>query len=138
VSTVLTIPGEPIGQGRGRAVRTGAGVRIVDPEKSRNWKHYAQMHMSTAVIAPYTEALKVTIWAYWGCPKGEERKRTPRPEQYRAKIPDADNVMKAVFDAGNGVLWNDDRQIVDCRIMKIQAKQGEPARLVVKVEPIEV
>lgn len=34
---------------------------------------------------------------------------------------DLDNALKVVLDAGNGVLWHDDRQIVDLRV-----RLGEP------------
>ena len=32
--------------------------------------------------------------------------------------PDADNVLKAVLDGCNGVLWRDDVQVVDVRVRK--------------------
>jgi Holliday junction resolvase RusA-like endonuclease len=32
--------------------------------------------------------------------------------------PDADNVVKAVFDGLNGVLWRDDVLVVDLRVRK--------------------
>jgi Holliday junction resolvase RusA-like endonuclease len=32
--------------------------------------------------------------------------------------PDADNVVKAIFDGLNGVLWRDDVQVVDLRVRK--------------------
>jgi Holliday junction resolvase RusA-like endonuclease len=130
----VTIPGEPIAQGRGRAVRVGAGVRVVDPKRSRNWKATAQAHMREAMgTNPVPDGpVRVEIDAVWP-PQGPPRKRHPRPEAWRPKSPDADNVAKAVLDAGNGVLWLDDRQVVDLRIMKTHAAQGAPPRVVVRV-----
>lgn len=34
----FSIPGVPVAQGRGRAVRCGGSVRVIDPAKSRSWK----------------------------------------------------------------------------------------------------
>ena len=53
----ITIPGEPVAQGRGRAVRIGAGVRVIDPAKSRSWKGVAAVFMqqgrnAAGVFAP--------------------------------------------------------------------------------------
>jgi len=138
ICVIVTIPGEPIAQGRGRAVRVGPGVRIVDPKRSRAWKAVAHAHMQEAMgDRPIPDGpLAVTIRAVWP-PSGPPRKREPRPECWRPKSPDADNVAKAVLDAGNGVLWLDDRQVVELRVTKRHAAQGEGPRVEVAVESVD-
>jgi hypothetical protein len=49
VSISIVIPGPPCAQGRGCAVRIGAGIRVIDPAKSRAWKGAAQVHMAEAL-----------------------------------------------------------------------------------------
>jgi len=132
----VTIPGDPVAQGRGRAVRTGKGVRVIDPKKSRSWKGAAQVHMLAAMKGktPLPGPVSATIKAYWPC-RGP-RKRTPRPAYMRPKRPDADNIAKAVLDAAQGILFHDDGQVVDLRVQKWYAAQGDTARVEVTVEEV--
>ena len=46
VSISIVSPGPPCAQGCVRAVRIGAGIRVIDPAKSRSWKRAAQVHMA--------------------------------------------------------------------------------------------
>lgn len=110
----VTIPGDPVAQGRGRAVRFGASVRVIDPERSRSWKGAAQVHMLAArhragIYAPVEGELEVTVVATWARPKSHPKKSPPA---WRTSRPDADNIGKAVLDAGNGTLWQDDSAVV--------------------------
>ena len=133
----VVIPGIPVAQGRGRAVRMGSGVRVIDPKKSRSWKGMAQVHMLAARrSAKVLEGpLAVTIKAFWPCVA--PLKRTPRPACWRPKRPDADNVAKACLDAAQGVLFHDDGQVVDLRIQKWHAAQGDSARVEMTVTEIQ-
>jgi Holliday junction resolvase RusA-like endonuclease len=142
---VISIPGEPVAQGRGRIgkvkLKTGLTIsKIFDPTKSRNWKATAQDHMrrqmDAAGVPPLTGAVRLDVIARFTCPKSDFRKTLPRPERLHTKKPDADNVLKAVKDAGKGVLWLDDSQVADVRIRKFTAAQGEAPGLIVTVEAI--
>ena len=110
----LTIPGTPVAQGRGRIVKVGGFSRIADPKKSKSWKGYASLLMQDAATKagwdPSLTPLGVEVTAFWPM-KGTPRKRIPRPAMLKATRPDGDNVLKAVQDAGDGVLWVDDGQI---------------------------
>jgi Holliday junction resolvase RusA-like endonuclease len=129
---VVTIPGDPVAQGRGRAVRFGASVRIIDPAKSRSWKGAAQVHMLAArqaagVYSPFDEALFVTVVATWARPKSHPKKDPP---EWRTSRPDADNIGKAVLDAGNGTLWQDDSSVVR---LVVEKRYGAVSCVVVEV-----
>ena len=127
----VVIPGIPVAQGRGRAVRVGAGIRVIDPAKSRSWKGAAQVFMLQArnaagVHAPIDGAIGLGIKAYFPRPKSLPKKADPGPA-YRPSRPDADNIAKAVMDAGNGVLWADDGLVVILVVEKfIHGVGGEP------------
>lgn len=135
----ITIPGEPVAQGRGRAVRFGAGIRVVDPQKSRSWKGIARVFMQQAVsrerAALLTGPVRVRIVAVFSCPKTDFRKREPRERRLHAKRPDAENVAKAVLDAATGCVWQDDAQVCDLRVEKWIGAQGEAPCVVVEVSP---
>ena len=100
-----------------------------DPKKSRNWKATAQEHFRRALAdagrGPLEGPVACAIVARFTCPKSDWRKREPMPRRPHAKRPAAENVGKAVLDAGTGVAWLDDAQIVTLKIEKIIAAQGE-------------
>lgn len=135
----LVIPGEPFALKRARAFRMGAGVRFHDDPRNVSWKGSAivLMRASMAGAAPATGPVRLSVVARFACPKGDERKRDPRPERWSLSQKDADNILKAVGDAGNGVLWNDDRQVVEAHVVKRIAAQGCPAETVIVWEEIE-
>ncbi len=146
----IIIPGEPCAQGRPRFARRGKFVTTYDPAKSRNWKATAQQHMLAALarsapdvipgnsyaIGPAEGPLSVEIAATFTCPKSDHRKRDPVPRRWHAKRPDAENVAKAVLDAGTGVLWLDDSQIAHLVVVKAIGAQGEAPRVWLKVSAV--
>ncbi len=131
----VSIPGTPVAQGRGRATRTPAGrARVYDPERSRVWKLKAATHMRRQAHVRPVYGPGVPIWvdivASWPIPaKGGRRDGDPRPSR-----PDADNITKAVLDAGNGILWADDAQVVALSILK---QYGDTPGVVVKVSAVD-
>ncbi len=135
----IEIPGEPVAQGRPRAFRLPNGqVRAYDPAKSRSWKADARSAMraayggGTLIAGP----VAVKIRAVFTCPKSDYRKRDPRPQRWHAKRPDAENVAKAVLDAGTGVLWVDDAQVYRLTVEKVIGAQCEPPRVEIVVEAL--
>jgi Holliday junction resolvase RusA-like endonuclease len=146
MSTILqaTIPGEPVAQGRGRAFRLPTGqIRVHDPVKSRAWKGVAQVHYQEALRAAALAApaflgpVEVHVLAVFTCPKGQYRKREPVARRPKATKPDAENVLKAVQDAGNGLLWVDDSQVARVTIEKFVGAQEEAPFVRVTVKALE-
>lgn len=134
-AVAVVVPGEPVAQGRGRAVRIGDGLRVVDPSRSRSWKACALTLFRDAVgpVVPFPEGpLLVEVDAFHRRPKSLPKRlgpgRLPRPSR-----PDADNVGKIVCDAGNGTLWGDDAQVCTLIVRKWFAAQGEAPRVEVRV-----
>ena len=134
----LTIPGEPCAQGRPRLTTFGGHARAYDPPKSRLWKGVAAMFMRDAMAgrAPMQGALQVQIRATWTCPVSATKRDGAAP-RLRAKKPDAENVAKAVLDAGNGVLWGDDAQVARLVVEKWTAARGEAPGVLVMVTWLE-
>lgn len=143
----ITIPGAPTPQGRGRIiVRRNSGKRgIKDPERSRSWKGVAQVHYMNALRQAGLErpvfgtgvAVELHVLAVFACPKSDHRKHEPRPRRPHAKDQgDASNVLKAVEDAGNGILWFDDCQVARVTVEKVIAAQGEAPSVTVTVREL--
>lgn len=79
-----------------------------------------------------TIPLTVTLRFYRPYPKSmSERKRKI---SYPTTKPDVDNYIKQAFDALNGIVWEDDAQIVDC--MAIKRYSGRP-RLELRIEELK-
>ena len=58
------------------------------------------------------------------------------PREPRCAKPDCDNLAKAVLDALNGVLWQDDSQVVELSVSKWYAAGDESPRTTIDVEEL--
>jgi Holliday junction resolvase RusA-like endonuclease len=123
IRVVIELAGPPRGKGRGRAVATSFGARVFTDDKTRRYeaqlRFAGQQEMAGRV--PIAEPLAVTVEARFPiAPSWSKKKQTAalagmlRP----ATTPDADNLLKCL-DGLNGVVWVDDRQIVDATVRKV-------------------
>jgi Holliday junction resolvase RusA-like endonuclease len=53
--------------------------------------------------------------------------------RWHTRKPDLDNLKKAIYSALEGVLWSGEGQIVDARVMKVQAAGDEQPHAVIVV-----
>ena len=134
----FTIAGDPQGQGRPRLARQGKFVHTYDPPKSREYKaKVAQSFQQAYVGKPLTKPVKITIRAVFGIPKSYSKARTRaclEGLEWPTKKPDTDNIEKGVYDALNGLAYEDDKQIVQASVYKVY---GPQAKVVVSLEEIE-
>lgn len=124
------IEGRPQPQGRPRAVRMGAGVRMYDPPKSKAYKQMVaakvRSYMKINGIQTITEPLAVHLNFYFTPPKSYTKKKLKLIEEgklYYTKLPDADNLAKSVLDSCNKLLFKDDAQIVSLTSSKHYGKE---------------
>ncbi|WP_262315393.1 RusA family crossover junction endodeoxyribonuclease [Lacticaseibacillus parakribbianus] len=135
----ITVPGEPVPQGRPRVYRTPYGVRGVDPPKSRSYKALVSWHAHQQWHGePLDGALKVRVDVYRSIQKSGSKR------QHDAKMlgtirptvkPDVDNYYKAVSDALTGIAWHDDNQIVAITVATYYDDGGGP-RVEIEVEEL--
>ena len=120
----FTVPGEPVGKGRPRATTINGMARMYTPKKTVNYEslvaHAAQAAMAGA--APFEAPCRIELDVLCSVPASWSQKKqrealegSTRP----AKKPDADNVLKAVCDGINGVVWKDDVQAVEVLLRKV-------------------
>lgn len=123
----FSIPGEPVGKGRPRVVHNGHFTQTYTPEKTASYENLVKVEFQRQCgIEHFTdEKLKMTVTAYFGLAKGDSKKKRAaklcgaiRP----TKKPDADNILKCVADALNGLAYNDDSQIVSAVVEKHYAE----------------
>lgn len=119
----FTIPGQPVGKQRPKIVKIGGFSRMATPQKTVSYEglvaHTAQVAMAGRPIFEAAVAanlfIECQVPASWSAKK---QRQALAGEVYPATKPDIDNVVKAVFDGLNGVLWRDDVLVVDCRLRK--------------------
>jgi Holliday junction resolvase RusA-like endonuclease len=140
---IVTIPGTPYAQKRHRSrVRQTKGGKAFtqqhDHPENVDWKAYAQTYFALAMNEaglddPLVGAIELIVVAVFPMPRSRWLKTKKRRGGSHTKKPDIDNLLKAIEDAGNGVLWVDDKQIWKVDAMKLEAPQEEPGRLFLRV-----
>lgn len=144
------VPGQPVGKGRPRIGKVGAHARMFTPAKTVSYEglvaHAAFLAMrgNGLIDGPVQVHMRLDcqIPASWSAKKqaqaaaGQIRPTTK---------PDADNVVKAIFDAINGVVWKDDVQVVELSVSKrysmapgvaVRIDELQPAEAAVKQEAL--
>lgn len=133
----FTVPGEPQGKGRPRVGKIGGHARMFTPARTVAYEgliaHAAQQAMAGAV--PMDCACQVQLSITVPVPASWSKKKQAAAlagQVMPTKKPDADNVVKAVFDGMNGVVWRDDVQAVDLFVRK---RYGATPSVFVRVTP---
>ena len=108
---------EPVEQARPRATRMGRGIRLYDPKKVSVYKkQLAMMCKFQYKQAPLTGPLMVELNFFRHIQSSISKKeRALRLSGSHRPVvkPDTDNYIKSTLDGLNGLLWEDDNQIVD-------------------------
>lgn len=130
MSIAFTIPGEPKGKGRHRTnLET---KRTYTPKATENYEALAgyccHNEMLKSKIDKLEGQIKATINCYFGIPKSKSKKVKEQMADgliRPTKKPDADNIAKIVLDSLNGIAYDDDKQIVELRVLKFYSNTPE-------------
>lgn len=118
----FTVPGPPIGQGRPRFTTIGGHVKAYDPAPSREHKETVRSLVIQAMekkcfdILPASMPVSVSIKSFRPVPQSKPTwfKRAAALNAVAPLTkPDADNLIKGLLDAMNGIVYADDKQIID-------------------------
>ena len=108
---------EPVEQARPRATRMVRGIRLYDPKKVSVYKkQLGMMCRFQYKQAPLAGPLKVEMNFFRHVQSSvskKERKLRLSGSHRPVVKPDTDNYIKSTLDGLNGLLWEDDNQIVD-------------------------
>lgn len=91
----------PIGKGRPRVTRHGTYTPTSEDEEALALK--LRLKMGNRI--PFTGPIGVRIICFLPKPK------RPTHPVYPIVKPDLDNLLKHIWDASNGILWDDDKSI---------------------------
>lgn len=119
---------EPVGQPRHRVSTKGSFARMYLP--CRHPVHSFKRAIQATFGRKFRLSCPVSIVinAWFSRPKSKTWKTKPMPSYRHTGKPDADNVLKAVLDALNGVAWVDDAQIFSATIRKFVCDGDSNAR----------
>ncbi|UQD53323.1 RusA family crossover junction endodeoxyribonuclease [Bacillus methanolicus] len=131
----LFIPVEPMG-----AVRMTGRGKFIKPNAQRYlaYKELIQWHVKQQLKRQntLTGALEVEIRFTMPIPESWSKKqRAAAIGEYHVKKPDADNLVKGVFDAMNKIAWKDDNQVAKITAIKIY---GENPGIEITIKELEV
>lgn len=104
----VSIPGQPVGKGRPRFVRTTG--HVYTPEKTRDYEDKVRtLYALHKYGQPMQGPVRLSINAVFKLPKAKQH-QAGKP--YTGK-PDIDNVVKCIQDALNGLAYEDDKQVTE-------------------------
>jgi Holliday junction resolvase RusA-like endonuclease len=117
-SAPLMRGGKPVFNGSGRPV-----VIHHTPEKTANYENRVALAAQQAMGArmPFAGPIHLVVEIALTIPASWSKKRQAMAEAGQicaTKKPDADNVLKAIKDGLNGIVWVDDSQAVELRVSK--------------------
>ena len=126
----IQIDGNPIPDARPRVTRYGT----YNPRYRE--KKRLKTYLLSFGIKTLSEPLKVSLIFFMAIPKStskKKRKEMLTNQITHTKKPDLDNLVKFVFDSCNGILFDDDRQIVHLEAFKCY---DENPSTVIEIIPI--
>lgn len=133
------VPGEPVGKGRPRVSTIAGHARMYTPAKTANYEGLIATSGSNAMAGrellqgPVMVEIRVNL----SVPKSWSKKKQAAAlagDVMPTKKPDFDNVLKAICDGLNGVVWKDDVQVVDVFARK---RFGDTPGVQVRIVPLE-
>ena len=120
---LLFVDDVPKGKGRPRFTRTGRCYTPKSTSQAEDRVRWAGSQLRENVI---TGPMGVLVVAVFPIPTSWSKKKRQEAEAgqlHPAVKPDFDNVAKLYCDALNGLMWEDDKQIVDGRCIKVYGQQ---------------
>ena len=124
ITLVFSVEGEPKGKGRPRFSKVGGFVKTYTDQKTRDYESLISQAARTAMgeTPPMEGPISVSMYFRLPIPKSTPKKRVAsllgglvRP----TKKPDLDNMNKAILDAMNGIVYQDDSQVVTIHSKKV-------------------
>lgn len=119
------IPGAPRGKGRPRFGRTKAGHPVAyTDDATAAYENLVAMAAAQAMAgqAPFDTPCRIHLTAHYETPRSASRAKreamldgTIRP----TKLPDLDNILKAVLDGCNRIVFTDDKLVTSIAAVKL-------------------
>lgn len=138
-SVAFVVAGEPVAKGRPRAFSSSTGIRMHTPKATKAYERSVQAAAGAAMrgAIPFGRPVALYVAIFLPIPASWSKKKQTlaRIEVIAAtNKPDADNVLKAIKDGMNGIVYEDDSQVVEVAASK---KYGTEPRVEVRVQELD-
>lgn len=129
-AVAFSVPGSPVGKGRPKFARRGAFVTAYTDKKTVSYENLVRIYASEAFgnRPPFDGPVRLTLKISVTPPASWSKRKTSdallglvRP----TTKPDVDNILKAICDSMNEIVYVDDKQICDVWLSKHYAAQPE-------------
>lgn len=135
----LIIDGDPVGKGRPRITREG---RAFTPKKTRTYEQrVAWLAKGWWRQKPAPKGTPVIIYvdAFFSLPKSAKKESGVTWCTKGGHYPDLDNIIKAIKDSFNGLVYEDDCQVAGIVARRMNAPSGVRSRVIVRVKvPVQL
>lgn len=140
---VFEVPIQPVGKERPRFTRSG---HAYTPEKTRKYEDYIAHVAGFALAKAGCQKIKgrpfsTSMFFYYAPPKSWTKKKllelSKKGTLPKATKPDLDNLEKAVLDAMNGVVYDDDARQSESHKKKLWRATGDGLEVCVWTEDEE-
>lgn len=120
----FVVPGKPFGKQRPRFSTRGLYTRAYTPGETISYEKLVREYaLDEARFRKFDDddPLYVKVEAYFSIPQSASKRKQ---EQMRLNIlkprikPDADNILKIILDPLNEVLFKDDKNVIEARVIK--------------------
>lgn len=134
----FTVPGVPVAKGRARSFIRAGHVAHYTPDQTARYENLVKLAARQAMGTwePMQGAVELVLLLHMPVPASwsQKRRAAALSGQVRPTTkPDCSNVLKAVEDAMNGVVFVDDKQIADVTICKRYSAQPQACVQVTEV-----
>ena len=116
---------------------------MYDPRTAHEWRETVAIVVGSAVSEPIEGPVRLSLAfffprpkSHYGTGKNSDVVKASAPVHHAQK-PDIDNVIKSTLDAMNGVLYGDDKQVIQLRAEKRWAHQPDQSGLALCIEAHE-
>lgn len=116
---IFEVTGKVVGKQRVRVTKSG---HAYTPDKTREKERQIAEAYKESGGKMLKGPVAVYVDTFRQIPKSKPKKLTCEPDTYK---PDADNILKLVLDALNGVAYSDDSQVIMCGVTKYPRTRTE-------------
>jgi len=118
----FVVQGQPHGKGRPRASTRGGFVRLYTDEKTRTYEELvavqARAAMGAAEMLTTPTAVRITAFYYMPLSWSKKKRQQAMLGQIVPGKPDLDNISKSILDAVQGIVIDDDKNVIKLTVEK--------------------